>query len=238
MGDPLATLGRNLEWCERGTAFFEGCLRALPDAALDAPSLLPGWSRRHVAAHVAFNARALGRLLHWARTGEETPMYPPGDARDREIEEGARLGAPALRRLVAETAGDLAAAVRDLPEAAWANGVRTRTGIPVPAAAVPWMRTREVWIHAVDLGGGATFADLPPDLLDALIDDVISGWGNPPALVVAPSDRPWDRRTGPAGAAPVTVTGTAAALAAALTGRDISGVASPDGPVPTLPGWL
>ena len=35
----------------------------LDEAALGAPSALPGWTRRHLLAHVAANADALGNLV-------------------------------------------------------------------------------------------------------------------------------------------------------------------------------
>jgi maleylpyruvate isomerase len=57
----------------RGTAFFARKLSELSYDGLDAPSLLPGWSRRHVIAHVGYNARAVARLVEWASTGVETP---------------------------------------------------------------------------------------------------------------------------------------------------------------------
>jgi maleylpyruvate isomerase len=42
----------------------------------------------------------------------------------------------------------------------------------VPASEVPWLRAREVCVHAVDLATGLAFADLPADFLTALCDDV------------------------------------------------------------------
>ena len=69
----------------------------LTDQEFDRPSLLPGWDRRHVVAHVARNADALVNLMTWARTGEETPMYPSVEARDAGIAEAAALDPPALR---------------------------------------------------------------------------------------------------------------------------------------------
>ena len=47
----------------RGTAFWSRKVNELTDDELDGPSLLPGWSRRHVIAHVGYNARALTRLV-------------------------------------------------------------------------------------------------------------------------------------------------------------------------------
>ncbi len=43
----------------KGTAFFARKLNELTDAELDGGSLLPGWSRRHIVAHIGCNARAL-----------------------------------------------------------------------------------------------------------------------------------------------------------------------------------
>jgi maleylpyruvate isomerase len=62
-------------WCTDGERFLDGALDRLAGVDLDGPSLLPGWSRRTVIAHVARNADALCNLLTWARTGVETPMY-------------------------------------------------------------------------------------------------------------------------------------------------------------------
>ncbi|MEB0015295.1 maleylpyruvate isomerase N-terminal domain-containing protein, partial [Glaciimonas sp. Cout2] len=52
----------------RATAFFAHELNGLSNVDLDGDSLLPGWSRRHVVAHVAYNARGMVRLVTWART--------------------------------------------------------------------------------------------------------------------------------------------------------------------------
>jgi hypothetical protein len=39
-----------------------------------------------------------------------------------------------------------------------------------PAAEISWMRVREVWLHAVDLDVGAYMADLPAEVINALLD--------------------------------------------------------------------
>ncbi|BDH55443.1 hypothetical protein [Tsukamurella sp. PLM1] len=38
------------------------------------------------------------------------------------------------------------------------------------------MRAREVWVHAVDLGAGARFADAPAPVLDGLLQDIVDRW--------------------------------------------------------------
>lgn len=51
----------------------------------------------HVLAHVCANAEALQHLAHWARTGEETPMYSSPTQRNEDIEAGSHKEASELR---------------------------------------------------------------------------------------------------------------------------------------------
>ncbi len=102
------------------------------------------------------------------------------------------------------------------------------------ATRIPWMRVREVWLHAVDLGTGLDLSDVPPDLVDALLDDVTASFGGRdgvPAVTLAPPDRDttWTVRDG----GETTVTGAAADLLAWLTGRPGPGEVAPE-----LPAWL
>ncbi|MEU4228499.1 maleylpyruvate isomerase family mycothiol-dependent enzyme [Nonomuraea sp. NPDC026600] len=231
----------DLAWLDFGTAYFTACLDG---ADLDRPSRLPGWTGRHLVAHVACNASALGRLAHWARTGEETPMYASAEARDAEIEERARLSPADLVVLAEESAARLRTALEDLSAQQWDAKVRTAQGRMVPASEIPWMRAREMWIHAVDLGTGGRFEDFPPGFVDALLTDVTELWvrrGQGPAVVLAPTDRQqvWRVTAEPAagGADPSDVgqvSGTAAELAAWVTGRG----PAPDPEAPTLGRWL
>jgi hypothetical protein len=116
--------------------------------------------------------RPLTRLASWARTGVETPMYADREQRSREIERSAELPRETLRAEVAGTAAALAEALAELAGAQWSAEVRSALGRAVPAAEVPWMRIREVWLHAVDLDAGARIDDLPTGVLDLLLDDV------------------------------------------------------------------
>jgi maleylpyruvate isomerase len=160
-------------WMDTCTELFLGALDKLSDAEFDEPTALPGWSRRHLVAHVHLNAEALRNLIHWARTGEETPMYPSSEHRRADIEQGATLPPDRLRVLVRESAAALAADMDALPDDAWRAEVRTALGRPVPASEVPWMRVREAAVHAVDLAAGVGFADLPPEVTTALALDAI-----------------------------------------------------------------
>ncbi|KOS53264.1 maleylpyruvate isomerase family mycothiol-dependent enzyme [Rhodococcus rhodochrous] len=176
MGFNDLDLSERLLIARRGTAYFSQRLAELTDDELDAPTALEGWTRKHLVAHVGYNAAALCRLMDWAATGVETPMYASTEQRAQEIAEGATLNAAALRNLFAHTVARLDEKWRHLPESAWQAQVRTAQGRMVPAEETAWMRTREVWIHAVDLGNGARFGDFPPVVLDSLLDDIVGMW--------------------------------------------------------------
>ncbi|MEO9015214.1 MAG: maleylpyruvate isomerase family mycothiol-dependent enzyme [Terrimesophilobacter sp.] len=230
----------------RGTAYFSRKLNELPDSEFDEPSLLPGWTRRHLIAHVGYNARAIVRLTQWAQTGIEQQMYESSEARWREIEYGATLSPVALRNLTEHAAVHLNVQWRDLSDDAWRTEVRTSQGRLVPASTTVWMRTREVWLHAVDLNNGGSFTHFPTELIDHLIADVLSNWRKRreaetlPNFVLRADDRDTARSVGDADADDaVVLTGSAVALARWATGRGRTGVtASGDAETPVAPRWL
>ncbi|MFE4541194.1 maleylpyruvate isomerase family mycothiol-dependent enzyme [Arthrobacter sp. NPDC056727] len=237
-------LQEELLQARRGTAFFARKLNELTDAELDGGSLLPRWTRRHVVAHVGYNARAVARLVEWAATGVETPMYPSTEVRDHEISFGATLSPIALRNLFDHSAVHLSVEWRDLPDRDWASEVKTIQGRTVPASETVWMRTREVWIHAVDLGNGATFADVPAPVLERLLRDITGAWharGTDAGLMVRVPGT--DLEFGDTGAEdPTIVSGPLPAVVEWASGRGTGGVTA-SGPgatcgVPAAPKWI
>ena len=75
-------------------------LRGLPEPAFREPSLLPGWSRAHMATHIARNADSHLRLLEAAAVGRRTEHYVGGrEGRNTAIEVGAHRNA---REIVAD----------------------------------------------------------------------------------------------------------------------------------------
>jgi maleylpyruvate isomerase len=157
----------------RLTPVFLHAVDSLSDGSFAEPTDLPGWTRGHVVAHVHSNAEALRRLLHWARTGEESPMYTNPAQRTAEIETGAKLEPTTLRMLVHESAAALADDLAQLTPTQRERVVVTAQGRQIPADQIPWLRCREVGVHAVDLAAEVTFADLPDDFLTLLVQDVI-----------------------------------------------------------------
>ncbi|HKQ41057.1 MAG TPA: maleylpyruvate isomerase N-terminal domain-containing protein, partial [Pseudonocardia sp.] len=172
MDDGRNDIAHTLPWMRAGTERLFALVAKLSDAELAGPSALPEWSRAHVVAHLARNAEALIRLVNWARTGVETPMYPSREARAADIAASADHPPQRLRAELTATAADLDAALAALTPEQWHAQVRSALGRPLPAAQVPWMRIREVWLHAVDLDAGADVADVPGGVVDLLLDEV------------------------------------------------------------------
>jgi maleylpyruvate isomerase len=134
---------------------------SLDQDAVAAPSLLPGWSRGHVLAHLARNADALRNLLIWARTGVVTPGYPSKQARDDDISAGA--GRPAARQHadIAASAAAFRSEAAQLPAEAWQAEVGMLGAELFRARLVLPRRLVEVELHHTDLGCGYTRAGWP-----------------------------------------------------------------------------
>ncbi|MDH6284087.1 maleylpyruvate isomerase family mycothiol-dependent enzyme [Prescottella agglutinans] len=231
-------LAERLNIAREGTAYFAQRLAALSDSEFDDPTLLEGWTRRHLVAHVGYNAAALCRILDWAATGVETPMYESMEQRAREIDEGATLSVGTLRNLFTHTAAQLDEKWRSLPDEAWTAQVRTAQGRMVPASETAWMRSREVWIHAADLGNGGRYEDFPDVVLDSMLDDIVGMWrrkGEGAGLVLEVDGRRLVVQEG----APVTdtVTGPLAAVVVRwASGRGATGLTTGSALQP--PRWL
>ncbi|GAA4883061.1 maleylpyruvate isomerase family mycothiol-dependent enzyme [Serinicoccus chungangensis] len=232
----------SLEWVAAGTRLWEATLEAVEDPALRAPSLLPGWSRAHVVAHVALNARALDHLVTWARTGVETPMYASPESRDADIEELASAPAEDLRQRSRDDARVLAEGMDRLGPEQWQARVRVRQGTAIAADTIPWLRAREVFLHALDLGAAASDQDLPEGFAHALLGDVTrrrSRVEGHPSLVLREQDGEARWEVGRPGPDAPQVVGDVRGLAAWVTGRSATlPVRVTGGALPELPAWL
>lgn len=207
------SLADSRRWAAAGTRLFTDAVARLDDESLDAPTPLPGWTRKHLIAHIAANAEGIGNLVRWAATGTETPMYASADERAAGIAKGSTMSAQQLTSWLTGSAEALNTAMDQLTPDQWVREVRTAQGRIVPATETPWMRAREVGVHTVDLAVGIGFADLPDDFNHALCEDIlakrgldrlppqvdgaslpqITAWlaGRPHALTDAPDIGPW-----------------------------------------------
>ncbi|WP_084523770.1 maleylpyruvate isomerase family mycothiol-dependent enzyme [Nocardia inohanensis] len=208
--------------------------RKLTDADLVEPSLLPGWTRGHVLAHLSRNADSLVNLLLWARTGIETPQYASMYLREADIEAGAPRPLREQLEDLAASAERWLALARVMPADRWPAIVRNRQGGEMPATRVPWMRLVEVEIHHVDLVLGYTPADWSEAFLARLLPQAVADRAAlaGPGFTVHATDTGY---TGTTGAGATTVTGPAAALAAWLIGRSTGEGLT--GELPDLAAW-
>ena len=138
-----------------------GTARVIAEPDLRQPSLLPGWTRAHVLAHLARNSDAMRALLVGARSGQDRPAYASSEARDADIERDAAQGAKDLVADVADSAMALRTIARQLPDQAWAYPVRILDSAPFPAVQLLTRRLVEVELHHCDLAAGYGPADWP-----------------------------------------------------------------------------
>ena len=131
-----------------------GTARIITEPDLRAPSLLPGWTRAHVLAHLARGADAMRNLLVGVRSGQERPAYGSAEARQADIEHGAGMRADELMADLADSAMALRTIARQLPDEGWQVPVRILDSAPFPAGQLLTRRLVEVELHHCDLGIG------------------------------------------------------------------------------------
>jgi maleylpyruvate isomerase len=194
---------------------------ALTPADWRSDSLLPGWSRAHVVAHLALNGEALGDVLRGVVEGHPVPMYESQERRDADIEELAGAERAELRDRLLASLTTFVEAGWAMPQAAWAGRFdRTREGPSLPLDAIPLMRLRELEIHHADLGAGYTADDWSTGFSERVVDGMVKRIDPDAGFRVVPLDsqRTWD--VGSVGDDPLVVTGPVAAIAWWLTGRE------------------
>lgn len=203
------------------------------------PSLCVGWSRGHVASHLARNADALLKVATAALTQTPDTMYSSQAERDSQVEQGAHRSAAEQAADVRRTAAALLDAMTRLVDTADEHEAfeveRVPGGPRIRALDTPFMRLREVVFHHVDLDTtpSFSFADVNPDLVETFFTDAVD------RLRKAPDAPSIKVRTDEGdvlsiGDGTTYVTGPRAAVLGWLARGSRRGVTF-DGPVPTLP---
>ena len=144
--------------------------RIITEPDLRAPSLLPGWTRAHVLAHLARGADAMRNLLVEARTGRSRPAYASAEARDADIEADAGRPPRDLTTDLADSAMSFRTVARQLTDDAWRVPVRILNSRPFPACELLTRRLVEVELHHCDLGAGYSPGDWPAAFATMLLD--------------------------------------------------------------------
>ncbi|ONI80308.1 hypothetical protein ALI22I_43930 [Saccharothrix sp. ALI-22-I] len=195
----------------------------LTDAQVAEPSLLPGWTRGHVLAHLADAARARSRVVEHALRGEQVAMWEPGE-RDAIIEATASRTAAEHRAATAEHSDRLDRAWASVGD--WSVPVDPAVADPVPPVFTRW---REVWIHLVDLDLGVRPAEWSADFSCHTIDILRPRLPDGVSLRATDVPRTWG--TG------AEVSGGVRDLAAWLAGRVPDESPTSAGPLPALGPW-
>ncbi|MCH8613077.1 maleylpyruvate isomerase family mycothiol-dependent enzyme [Arsenicicoccus dermatophilus] len=168
-----ATFDADLGALRAQTARLLDTASSLDDEALRGPSLCTGWTRAHVLAHVTRNARAMRNLVATVQ-GTPTPMYPSRQARDADIEQGARQSRDELLAELRTSAEELDQVLAGLDDAARAATAQVGSGHTLTGAQLPWHRLREVAWHHVDLDAGYSFADAPAELVGRWFEEEVA----------------------------------------------------------------
>lgn len=230
---PTSHLADNLALLEVETAALLRTASALDEVTVRAGSLCEGWSRAHVLSHIARNADALGNLVRWAVTGEPTPMYASPEARDADIEDGARRPLSAILADLEASAARFAAAAPGLAGEPEAAEVEMRGGVRVNGGSLPTLRLREVVFHHVDLDAGYGFADADAGFVRRSVDHAVGRLHDPHLALTLRSHEGGEWTVGGGGQ---EVTGTDAQLLTWLA-RGVDLGLSSDRPVPAPPSW-
>jgi len=235
MADP-----RLVELLDSGTRRLVRSVDAMTDDQWREPSLLPGWTRAHVVAHLTLNGEGLSGALEGVHEGRPVPMYASDEARDSDIAELAATPPSSLRDRFLASTTVIGEWVEELADNLEDHAVeRTPGGRSFAAGDVGQMRTREVEIHHADLGLDYTAADWPADFVDLLMTGGTTRHHGPGFVAHATDlDRTWTY-----GAGGPTVSGPGGALAWWVTGRPLDQVpggdrlTSDDGSVPMMEAW-
>lgn len=157
---------RRIDECVEGCAAAHQVLLTavddLDDAAFVGSSALPGWTRAHVVAHLALNARSHVGLFAAAARGEQGEQYPGGGpARAGAIEEWSTRSPASLRADVRRAVYELEGAWAGASAEAWQGTGLSPSGAVVWVSDLPFLRWRETVVHTVDLDLGIGFDSWP-----------------------------------------------------------------------------
>ncbi|MEL4504098.1 maleylpyruvate isomerase family mycothiol-dependent enzyme [Luteococcus sp. H138] len=134
------------------------------------PSRLAGWTRAHVATHLARNADALRRVVNGFLTHQPKHLYASPRQRRRDLELGSQRAPLDLQIDLDTSAGRLNEAFNYLAESGATDLVELSPGFRMPIHHLVLARLNEVVLHRIDLDHGFTSADIDPDIARWLLE--------------------------------------------------------------------
>ncbi|EPH02651.1 hypothetical protein HMPREF1531_01960 [Propionibacterium sp. oral taxon 192 str. F0372] len=212
-----------------------GSTISLSDRAWQEPSRLPGWTRAHVATHIARNADALVRSVDSVLSGRRGLMYDSADDRETAIERGSERTGLDLQIDLDTTIGRLARRLNVLESTPPELMVELVPGCLFRMDLLPVIRLNEIVLHHIDLDCGYEVEDIEPHVAAWLVQWNLLGieWDRWVSIELR-SASGWSHRLGEAGEVEV-IEGDDSLLLGWLTGRldQVRAAGFPPSPAPT-----
>ncbi|MGL5406102.1 MAG: maleylpyruvate isomerase family mycothiol-dependent enzyme [Propionibacteriaceae bacterium] len=136
-----------------------GATISITDEQWQQPTLLPGWTRAHVATHLASNADSLSQLIDQICDGIPNPCYQLASLDD--LERGSERQALELQIALDTATNNLSKNSLRLDNAQSQVLVTLPDGNRIKTKDLPLAHLFEVEIHHVDLNIGYTIDDIP-----------------------------------------------------------------------------
>lgn len=228
-----ARLHSDLSRLGRESDMFLATVESLVDDEMTAASLCQGWTRADVIAHVASSGRALVKLIDWATSGEERPLYASREARSQEIAALAALPRQELLGELRESARNFAEQAQRLGGELAAPEVQL-IGKALPATSIVALRIAEVVVHHHDLDTAWTIEEADPDSLLNALEAVVHSLrakGSPGMTLVTEERDEWVIGDGA-----LRVVSDREGMLQWLARGNAEHIEM-DGPVPVLPSW-
>ena len=137
---------------------------AISDIDWLGPTALPGWTRAHVATHLARNADVLRRYVTRLASQPELER----DDLVQDLEAGSRRSPLEIQIDLDTSSGLLNDAFDHVTPEKWETPLRGSLD-GLTASDLPFLRLNEVVLHHVDLDCGFVFGDIDPDVADLLL---------------------------------------------------------------------
>lgn len=193
----------------------------ITDEAWQEPSRLPGWTRAHVATHLARNADSLRQVVEAHLSGLRQRQYASDADRQHDLEWGSLRKPLELQIDLDTSAGELSGAFNRLDESGLGGQVELSAGFWMPVGWLQTARLAEVVMHHIDLDCGFSALDVDADIARWMLEWTTLRIGDRPdfpALQVMSSSG-FSRRIGREDRAPRVVHGNDSALMGWLSGR-------------------
>jgi maleylpyruvate isomerase len=137
---------------------------AISDSDWLGPTALPGWTRAHVATHLARNADVLRHYLMRLASRPELER----DDLVQDLEAGSRRSPLEIQIDLDTSSALLNDSFDQVTAEGWASPLNGRLD-GLTAADLPMLRLNEVVLHHVDLDCGFVFGDIDPRVAEWLL---------------------------------------------------------------------